>query len=81
MHALYDLNAPKKATNLSLNSGLLKKAKALKLNLSATLEQVLKVKLAEQAAEKWANDNKRAIKSYNDFVEDNGLLADDHREF
>ena len=44
MQALYDFDAPKKATNLSLNSDLLKKTKALNINLSATLEQALKDK-------------------------------------
>ena len=46
MLQLYDVKAPKKATNLSLNSDLLKKSKALDINLSATLEQALKEKLA-----------------------------------
>ena len=41
MRHLYDENAPKKATNLSLNSDLLAKSRALKINLSATLEQAL----------------------------------------
>ena len=40
MQDLYDINAPKKATNLSLNSDLLQKARSLKVNLSATLEQL-----------------------------------------
>jgi antitoxin CcdA len=45
MQAFYDLNAPKKAANLSLNSELLKKARTLSINLSATLDQALKDKL------------------------------------
>jgi len=38
MADLYDLTAPQKPTNLSLNSDLLKKARELKVNLSATLD-------------------------------------------
>ena len=34
MESLFDLDAPKKATNLSVNSDLLKKSKALNINLS-----------------------------------------------
>ena len=49
----YDLAAPKKATNLSLNSDLLEKARGLKVNLSATLEQALSNKLKSVEAEKW----------------------------
>ena len=81
MQTLYNLEAPKKPTNLSLNSDLLKKAKALNINLSATLEQALKSKLAEREAEKWAQDNKRAIKVYNEFVEENGLFSEEQRNF
>ncbi len=81
MHTLYDSNAPKKPTNLSLNSDLLNKTRALNINLSATLEQALRKKLAEQEAVKWAKKNKRAIQAYNDFVDDNGCFADEHRQF
>lgn len=81
MQALYDLNAPKKPTNLSLNSDLLKKIKKLNINLSATLEQALRTKLAENEAENWAKENKRAIQVYNEFVDENGLFADEHRTF
>ena len=81
MTRLYDLAAPKKATNLSINSDLLNKSKALKINLSATLEQALKTKLAANEAENWAKSNQRAIKVYNNFVEENGCFADEFREF
>lgn len=81
MQPLYDTHAPKKATNLSLNSDLLVKAKDLKINLSATLEQALKEKLAEQEAKSWAEENKKAIQSYNDFVEEHGCFADEYRSF
>ncbi|WP_417598771.1 type II toxin-antitoxin system CcdA family antitoxin [Oceanospirillum sp.] len=81
MPSLYDTQAPKKATNLSLNSDLLVKAKDLKINLSATLEQALKEKLAEQEAKNWAKENKKAIQAYNEFVEENGCFGDEYRSF
>ena len=81
MQTLYDTNAPKKPTNLSLNSDLLKKTKLLNINLSATLEQALRTKLAEKEAENWASNNKMAIKAYNNFVEKNGLFGDEYRTF
>ncbi|MFT4927541.1 MAG: antitoxin CcdA [Phenylobacterium sp.] len=79
--ALYDLQAPKKPTNLSLNSDLLKKTRALNINLSATLEQALKEKLRAVEVKKWAEENKNAIKAYNDFVDQNGCFGDEFREF
>lgn len=81
MQALYDIDAPKKATNLSLNSDLLKRTRALNINLSATLEEALKDKLKSIEAKKWVKENKNAIKAYNDFVEENGCFADEYRAF
>ncbi len=81
MSRLYDPNAPKKATNLSLNSDLLAKTRALKVNLSATLEEALANKLAQAESEKWANENKSAIRAYNTFVEKNGCFGNAFREF
>ncbi len=81
MQTLYNSDAPKKPTNLSVNSDLLKKTKALNINLSATLEQALRTKLAKSVEKEWKKENKRAIKTYNDFVEDNGLFADEYRTF
>ena len=81
MQPLYDFEAPKKATNLSLNSDLLKRSRALNINLSATLEQALKAKLAETEIEKWKCENKNAIKTYNEFVEEHGCFSDEFRTF
>jgi len=81
MFVLYNEKAPKKPTNLSINSDLLDKTKSLKINLSATLEQALKEKLAEEKVHQWRNENKNAIKAYNDFVEDNDCFSDEFRSF
>ena len=81
MPSLFDLEAPKKPTNLSLNSDLLKKCKTLKINLSATLEEALTDKLAKLQSEKWAEENKNSIQAYNEFVEENGCFSDEFREF
>lgn len=81
MHLLYNSDAPKKATNLSINSDLLSKSRASNINLSALLEQALKSTLAITEAEKWKNDNKQAIAEYNDFIEENGCFGDEYRHF
>ena len=79
MKTRYDLKAPKKALNLSVNSDLLKQAHALNIDLSYTLESALKQKLAEQPQQQWKIENSAAIKAYNDFVEDNGCFSDEYR--
>lgn len=80
MSVLYDINAPKKPTNLSVNSDLLKRSKKLNVNLSATLEQALNDKLALLETEKWKAENKMAISAYNQYVEENGCFSDEFRD-
>lgn len=81
MNTLYNYDAPKKPTNLSVNSDLLQKTKALNINLSATLEQALRRKLAAIEEKKWQTENKKAIKLYNAFIDEHGLFADEYRAF
>jgi antitoxin CcdA len=61
MGPLFDVKAPKKPTNLSVNSDLLIKCKSMNINLSATLEHALTEKLAKLKSEQWAENNKQAL--------------------
>ena len=81
MATLYTQSAPKKATNLSINSDLLKKARGMNINLSATLETALAEKLSQDESEKWKQENKMAMESYNEFVDKNGNFSDEFRVF
>ena len=76
MQPLYDTSAPKKPTNLSVNSDLLFRIKEMDINISATLEKALIGELKKAEAERWATDNKKAIQKYNKFVEDHGCCGD-----
>jgi len=80
MHHIYNHKAPKKPTNLSVNSDLLTKARDLKINLSATLESALEEQVRLSAREEWLKNNKKAIISLNELVENNGLFSDSYRE-
>ncbi|MCG5495913.1 type II toxin-antitoxin system CcdA family antitoxin [Ectothiorhodospira variabilis] len=81
MAELYDAAAPKKAANLSINSDLLRKTRKLNINLSATLERALIEELSRREAVQWVEENRAAIKRYNDFVEKHGCFGDEFREF
>nr|WP_298414182.1 type II toxin-antitoxin system CcdA family antitoxin [uncultured Halomonas sp.] len=72
MPELYDTTAPKKSANLSVNSDLLAKTRALNINLSATLERALKEELAKREAGRWVEENRTAIRSYNEFFKQHG---------
>lgn len=81
MHIPYNSNAPKKPTNLSVNSDLLKQAKALNLNLSSTLESALLEKIKEIQRESWKAENKDAIEGYNKRVDERGTFGDSVKKF
>lgn len=80
MQQIYDVDAPKKATNLSVNSDLLNKARGLKINLSATLEQALAIQIKRTAREAWLSENREAIEELNELTNKNGLFSDSFRE-
>lgn len=81
MSAVFDANAPKKATNLSINSDLLVRARLLNINLSATLEQALSLELAMRDAQNWKDEHHVGIQAYNEFVEEHGCFSDEFRTF
>lgn len=81
MQQLYDKEAPKKATNLSINSNLLAKARELDINLSATLEKALESSVRQSVKERWLEENKQSLENCNSLVEEHGLFADKHRGF
>lgn len=81
MLPIYDSHAPKRATNLSINSDLLNKAKALDINLSAALEQALAQLLKQRQQEQWLKENRAAIAAYNQDVEAHGSFGDALRSF
>jgi antitoxin CcdA len=59
MSTLYNVNAPKKPTNLTVNRDLLTQAKEYKINLSATLETALSEALKSK---KWIFGRKKIEK-------------------
>lgn len=81
MNIAYDIHAPKKPTNVSINSDLLARARILKINVSATLETALADVVAARQRELWREENHPAIEAYNRMVDENGVAADSLRTF
>ena len=82
MHAsLYDQRAPKKSTNLSINSDLLRQAKERHINLSQALEVRLTELLREEKRRKWQDGNREAVAEYNRRIEACGTFGDGLRRF
>ncbi len=78
---IFNPKAPKKSTNLSINSDLLTQAKQSNINLSKALEQRLVEMLLEEKRCKWREKNKEAIDVYNHRVETSGVFSDHLRNF
>ena len=81
MLQLFDKNASKKATNLSINSDLLSKSRQLKINLSATLEYALENEIKKAERDSWLRINQNAIGELNELANKNGLFSDAYRRF
>ncbi len=77
---LYDLSAPKRATNLTVNGDLLVKVRELNLNLSRVFENALVGCLVIDVEEKWKVKNKGSIKKYNELVTDGQLREENDEE-
>jgi antitoxin CcdA len=60
---------------------LLRRARALNINLSATLERALVEELRKQQRECWLEENREAIAAYNADVEKHGVFSDGVRAF
>lgn len=73
--------APKQATNLSIDRDLLNEAREVGINLSATLEEALREKVAAARREKWKQENAEAIAEYNDLLAEHGIFSEGQRTF
>ncbi|HGE6116028.1 plasmid maintenance protein CcdB [Vibrio cholerae] len=81
MRTTFSTQAPKKATNLSLNSELLAEAKRLNINLSATMEKALEKEVSSRLKAEWLEKNTEAIEACNELTEKHGLFSDSYRVF
>ena len=73
--------ALRKATNVSLDAGLIEAARELDINVSQACEQGLARRVAEVRAERWRDENRAAIEEWNAWIARNGLPLERHRRF
>ena len=72
--------APKKATNLSLNSKVLQAARDLGLNLSLTVDTLLAQEVRRLSVARWVAENQETVDAYNRRVDERGLWNTDLRK-
>ena len=81
MQYAYNIQAEKKATNLSINSDLHKTAKPYNINLSKNFESHLNTLVKKLDEKKWQKENSKAIEYFNARVEKSGTFSDGLRNF
>ena len=74
-------HAPKKATNLSLNSKVLEAAREMGMNLSQTVDTLLADEVKRRYWEQWNESNKVAVAEYNARIATYGLPLEKYRTF
>ena len=74
-------DGPKKATNLSLDAATIEKAKAMGLNLSKVVNELLEKEVRRVYKLKWAERNKAAIDAYNAKIDSEGTFAQQVNEW
>jgi antitoxin CcdA len=79
--AVYDVGAPRRAANVTVNVDLLRRARELDVNLSQTLETALIEAVRARARERWLAENRGAIEAYNRHVDRHGTFGDKLRGF
>jgi antitoxin CcdA len=74
-------DSPKRDTNPSMNTKGLDTARELGMNISATVDALLAKEVQRCDWERWNEENKAAIKHYNDRIEREGLPPAKYRSF
>ena len=68
-------------TNVSLDAALVAEARDLGVNISKASVAGLEMAVAKARRERWLQDNKAGIESWNNYVEANGLPLSGLRQF
>jgi antitoxin CcdA len=72
---------PKRAVNLTIDAEILAAAKAQGINLSQTLEDELRKRTQQARDAKFREENRKAIDSFNRFIEKNGIFGEEFRNW
>lgn len=82
MGQVYDVNAPKRPVNMTLNEDLVRCAREYASNLSEQVEKLLAEFVMAERKRRAEEDGRldAAIRAWNDFDEKYGAFADEHAE-
>jgi antitoxin CcdA len=72
---------PKRAANVSIDAEILTEAKAMKINLSQTLEDELRKRVQDERVKRFQEEHREAIESHNRFIEKHGIWSKKYRSW
>lgn len=76
------ISRPKRQSiNLYLDRSLVHEAKELGVNISRNCDDALRAAIKREREERWKTENAEAVRSFNDFVEKNGIPLSQYRQF
>jgi antitoxin CcdA len=71
----------RKAVNVTIDAGLLARAKAEGLNLSAELDERVRARLSSIEIERWKRENAEAIAHYEQRITEEGVAGEEYRRY
>jgi antitoxin CcdA len=71
----------RRAVNLSIDGRFLEEAKELDINLSRAAEEGIAKAISAEKTRRWKEENAEAIRSWNEWVKENGLPLEKYRMF
>jgi antitoxin CcdA len=80
-HADSQASTARRATNVTLPESLLREARDLNINLSQACERGLAMEVSETKTQRWLRENRAAMESWNEHVEQHGLPLAAFRQF
>lgn len=69
------------SVTMTVERGLLNRARDAGINLSATLAAALDAELRHHATKKWQEENREALEALNRFHDEHGCFSDEDRTF
>jgi antitoxin CcdA len=81
LYRLHMASHTKRHTNVSIDVHLLEAARAHGMQLSALLEEAIRQRLTDHEKQRWLEENRDAIRAYNEQVSKHGVFSDGLRSF
>lgn len=69
------------SVTVTVERGLLNRAREAGINLSATLTAALDAELRQYEAKRWQEENREGLEALNRFHEEHGCFSDEYRMF